>query len=538
MLTIESLIDEHNKVLAKTDVTSDIDVGTFADTKDGAETKADAETKPGVETNTQGKYISKCFKLFNKKLQFNLEGLTALRNLSNREFLNLEQYAEKGDRRAQYDLGMCYRYGYHVRQDKFEAFSLFNLAARSFHSAYWTLGDFFLDTEFVGLIDYNKSERELKAFEYYQRAAVQGLAVAQYTLANLYQADIGIPQKEKRKRFVHAFKWYKKAAMLGLPEANYSLAKCYKDNIGIPMNESESRVRLKKAAEYYQIAENLRNPLARQDLSTQFQQSYSDSDQSPKPPLSALLSANQPSLSAGQLPHEFLSRQASVAQPPQEALNEKTAVKSREKTPSQLPPVPMDVLYQEVKENNEKLKQKFQKLAQLTESFNEHHSQFISGMELVSNRSEQIKQKNKKIIQLENQSQGQSESQDQRQSQSSSESQEVQNQLVANSMVDETAVTLLPLYKLQHGRAENQRKLNIDIETQVRNHKMLEHDTLEVVIGQEEVLNDLQLRALMAQKQSFSAQKLQDISSIDSRKRKQNEPIEGESERVSKSHKT
>lgn len=60
------------------------------------------------------------------------------------------------------------------------------------------------------------------AFKYFQEAAEQGHAGAQYELAEMYQLGEGVPESER-----HATKWYGMAAAKGHAEAQYSLALQY-----------------------------------------------------------------------------------------------------------------------------------------------------------------------------------------------------------------------------------------------------------------------------------------------------------------------
>lgn len=60
------------------------------------------------------------------------------------------------------------------------------------------------------------------AFNYFQKAAQQGHAEAQYELAEMYQDGLGVSESEK-----HATKWYGLAAEQGHAEAQYNLALQY-----------------------------------------------------------------------------------------------------------------------------------------------------------------------------------------------------------------------------------------------------------------------------------------------------------------------
>jgi len=69
-----------------------------------------------------------------------------------------------------------------------------------------------------------------KALKWYQKAAEQGLAFAQYNLGVRYhQGQGGVPQD-----FTEAVKWYQKAAEQGLAFAQYSLGLMYANGQGVP----------------------------------------------------------------------------------------------------------------------------------------------------------------------------------------------------------------------------------------------------------------------------------------------------------------
>ncbi len=69
------------------------------------------------------------------------------------------------------------------------------------------------------------------AFDWFKKAAEQGLADAQYWLAHCYYDGKGIG-----KNVELAFEWFKKAAEQGLDYAEYELARCYYEGMGIDQN--------------------------------------------------------------------------------------------------------------------------------------------------------------------------------------------------------------------------------------------------------------------------------------------------------------
>jgi TPR repeat protein len=83
-----------------------------------------------------------------------------------------------------------------------------------------------------------------KAVEWYQKAAEQGHAGAQYILGHMYadDADGGVAKDERK-----AFAWYQKSAEQGNPAAQGRLGDMYRDGRGVAKDE-------RKAAEWHQKA--------------------------------------------------------------------------------------------------------------------------------------------------------------------------------------------------------------------------------------------------------------------------------------------
>jgi TPR repeat protein len=83
-----------------------------------------------------------------------------------------------------------------------------------------------------------------KAFEYYEKAANQGHAIAEFNLGVMYEHGEGTAKDMKK-----AFKYYEKAANQGHADAQNNLAEMYKLGEGRVKN-------MKKAFEYYEKAAN------------------------------------------------------------------------------------------------------------------------------------------------------------------------------------------------------------------------------------------------------------------------------------------
>src|SRR6266568_1498830 len=100
----------------------------------------------------------------------------------------------------------------------------------------------------LGLI-YSLSKRSgaqdyAKAVYWFRKAAEQGLAEAQYLLAECYQRGDGVA-----KDAAEAARWYRKAAEQGYANAQYNLGNCYYDGEGVAKDQSESVKWMLKAAE-------------------------------------------------------------------------------------------------------------------------------------------------------------------------------------------------------------------------------------------------------------------------------------------------
>lgn len=85
---------------------------------------------------------------------------------------------------------------------------------------------------------------EKQAVEYWQQAAEQGYAKAQYQLGHYYY-NYGRNNNKNKK----AFEWYTKAAEQGYTLAQYELGFLYTYGLGVPMNRKMSSYWYEKAAE-------------------------------------------------------------------------------------------------------------------------------------------------------------------------------------------------------------------------------------------------------------------------------------------------
>ena len=72
----------------------------------------------------------------------------------------------------------------------------------------------------------------VKARQWYEKAAAQGYAEAQYKLGQLYHFALGVPQN-----YAEATKWYEKAAAQGDADAQFSLGLMYATGDGVSQDD-------------------------------------------------------------------------------------------------------------------------------------------------------------------------------------------------------------------------------------------------------------------------------------------------------------
>ncbi len=160
----------------------------------------------------------------------------------------LKELAEKGNTRAQFNLGFCHETGNGVAKNQNEAVKWYRKAAEQGNAdAQNDLGDCY----YYGLgVSHNYSE----AVKWYRKAAEQGNAYAQNKLGDCYYNGEGVEQN-----YSEAVKWYRKAAEEGFDWAQYSLGDCYYNGEGVEQNYSEAVKWYRKVAEqgYASVQYNL-----------------------------------------------------------------------------------------------------------------------------------------------------------------------------------------------------------------------------------------------------------------------------------------
>ncbi len=83
-----------------------------------------------------------------------------------------------------------------------------------------------------------------EAFNWYKKAADQGLAGAQYSVGSAYDLGQGVEQNSEK-----AIKWYQLSVEQNHVWAQYNLAICYLNGDGVPLDQQKAAQLMKKAAE-------------------------------------------------------------------------------------------------------------------------------------------------------------------------------------------------------------------------------------------------------------------------------------------------
>ena len=146
--------------------------------------------------------------------------------------------AEKGDAKAQAELGHLYSHGQGVPQDYSEAVLWYRKGAEQGEAraenglAYMYLHGLAVSQDFG------------EAIRWYRKAADQGYMKAESGLAWMYSHGQGVPQDD-----AEAVLWYRKAADQGYAKAQYNLGTFYNYGRGVPRDRAEARLWYRKAAD-------------------------------------------------------------------------------------------------------------------------------------------------------------------------------------------------------------------------------------------------------------------------------------------------
>jgi TPR repeat protein len=124
----------------------------------------------------------------------------------------------------------------HAQQEKFDPDALRQLAERGEAKAQFELGLRLLGGE--GL-----PKDEQQAAEWLQKAAAQHLPGAMNALGTLHEEGVGVPKDQKK-----ALEWFTKGANAGDPMAQLNLAESYDKGNGVEKSPAEALKWLKKAA--------------------------------------------------------------------------------------------------------------------------------------------------------------------------------------------------------------------------------------------------------------------------------------------------
>ena len=201
----------------------------------------------------------------------------------------LQQLADNGNVQAQFELARCYACGSGVEQNHTLFLEWLTKAAEQglvdaqlllglyygtnpiqeligapnyeevFARANQTSQGFFKPSEnFFGLSDNYLAGLEdcndaAQAFEWFNKAATQNCAEAQYWLAHYYDVGIGVEQNDTL-----AFEWFKKSAEQEYAWAYYQLASYYRDGKGVAQDSTLAFKWITKASELADIFFELR----------------------------------------------------------------------------------------------------------------------------------------------------------------------------------------------------------------------------------------------------------------------------------------
>jgi len=151
----------------------------------------------------------------------------------------LERAAERGDRGAQFHLGLMYSEGNQTSKDYQKAAWWFRMAAeQGYVEAQYNLGGLYADGRGVPK-DYEE------ALRWFRMAAEQGNADAQTSLGLAYAEGQGVPRD-----YEESVRWFRMAAEQGNADAQTSLGLAYADGLGgVPVDDEEAARWWRMAAE-------------------------------------------------------------------------------------------------------------------------------------------------------------------------------------------------------------------------------------------------------------------------------------------------
>ncbi len=146
--------------------------------------------------------------------------------------------AERGDARAQFDLGSAYYYGKEIPQNYAEALRWYKMAAdQAEPRAEDALGYMYLTGRGV-------AEDHVEALRWYKRAAGHGGAKGQFDLGTVYGQGVVVPPD-----YLEASRWFRKAADQNYARAQDAMGYMYYAGRGVPQDYAQALLWYRKAAE-------------------------------------------------------------------------------------------------------------------------------------------------------------------------------------------------------------------------------------------------------------------------------------------------
>lgn len=186
-----------------------------------------------------------------KKLLIMIFALTAAvcangQSYSYEQFKEYLSKAQKGDKSAQYNTGLCYHNGWSVATDYEKAAYWYSKAAeQGVPEAQNNLGAMYVAGDGVAK-DYEKGAY------WYRKSAEQGFMMAQGNLGSLYEEGDGVPEDHAQAAY-----WHRKAAEQGYMLSQHRLGVCYEDGKGVSQDYRQAAHWYEKAAEQgYILAQN------------------------------------------------------------------------------------------------------------------------------------------------------------------------------------------------------------------------------------------------------------------------------------------
>ena len=158
---------------------------------------------------------------------------------SNLDINTLIEKANKGDVRAQLELGYRYMNGIGVKVSYEKAYYWLKKAADK--------GDALAEAKIGMMYRYGQGVKQSysTAVYWFRRSANQGLHFGQCALGTCYSTGRGVIENDKT-----AFYWFKKAADQGLPIAEKIMGSCYEYGWGVKKSISQAKYWYKRAADH------------------------------------------------------------------------------------------------------------------------------------------------------------------------------------------------------------------------------------------------------------------------------------------------